>query len=312
MLQKAKVIPIMEERFYIPCDDKKIKEILQEMTGMLIIKLEQICERYGEGEEDVRHYDAYVATAPEQTCILKKTNEREVFNYEHFLSKSDFAVPGFYGSYREGDDFWILVEDIAGCDLRDMTDEITLKAADSLSAIQNPFWQNNEAEFAKKKQDDRFEVYLDRIKRRADYVKNNRPKLQAAYSLFVERQLTCPRTLSNGDFLQFNAIWTGESVKIIDWGFSGIMPYSLDIARFLAHATEDRATFPFYMNDQQKQLFLDTIYEKLVQKPARDRFLADVQLALLNEYVEFVEADEDEDGWYYEHALELAERITQQ
>lgn len=33
------------------------------------------------------------------------------------------------------------------------------------------------------------------------------------------------------------------------------MPYSLDIARFIAHGTEDRATFPFYMTDGQKKLF---------------------------------------------------------
>ena len=38
-------------------------------------------------------------------------------------------------------------------------------------------------------------------------------------------------------------------VVIIDWGFAGVMPYSLDIAKLIAHATEDKATFPFYMND---------------------------------------------------------------
>ena len=29
----------------------------------------------------------------------------------------------------------------------------------------------------------------------------------------------------------------------------------------------------------------------------------------MKEYVEFVEADEDEDHWYYEHAKELTEEL---
>ena len=87
------------------------------------------------------------------------------------------------------------------------------------------------------------------------------------------------------------------------------MPYPLDIARFIAHATEDRATFPFYMNQKQKELFLDRVYDCLENKPERSQYLFDIKLAVLNEYVEFMEADEDEDGWYYKHALQLAESI---
>ena len=37
----------------------------------------------------------------------------------------------------------------------------------------------------------------------------------------------------------------------------------------------------------------------------------DVKLALLNEYIEFVEADEDENNWYIEHANELALEIIE-
>lgn len=55
-----------------------------------------------------------------------------------------------------------------------------------------------------------------------------------------------------GDFLQFNAVFHNDKLTI-DWGFGGVMPYSLDIARLIAHATEDKATFPFYMNDDQKK-----------------------------------------------------------
>jgi len=88
------------------------------------------------------------------------------------------------------------------------------------------------------------------------------------YKLFMDHQKKLPRTLSNGDFIQFNVIENNGQVYIIDWGFGGIMPYSLDIARFVAHATKDRATFPFYMTDEQKELFLNEVYERLEKKPA--------------------------------------------
>lgn len=70
-----------------------------------------------------------------------------------------------------------------------------------------------------------------------------------------------------------------------------------------------RATFPFYMNDEQKRLFLNTVYENLVEKLDYEQYLYDIKLAVLNEYVEFIEADEDDDRWYYNHARELAREI---
>ena len=81
------------------------------------------------------------------------------------------------------------------------------------------------------------------------------------------------------------------------------------IARFLAHATETRSAFPFYMNNAQKELFQDRMYEALKTKISREQFNLDVKLATLNEYIEFVEAEEDEDGWYLEHAQALAEEL---
>lgn len=90
------------------------------------------------------------------------------------------------------------------------------------------------------------------------------------------------------------------------------MPYSLDIVRFIAHATKTGCTFPFYMTDHQKELFIKQVYTKLDKKPQYNQYLIDIKLAVLNEYIEFVEAKEDEDEWYYNHALKLADEILQQ
>lgn len=182
-----------------------------------------------------------------------------------------------------------------------MTDQLALSAAASLTEIQNAYWMTEEAGA-------RFEAYWKRINDRFEYIKKE-PAIAESYSLFLKRQLTCPRTLSNGDFLQFNGINHNGRVFIIDWGFGGILPYSLDIARFLAHGPPDRATFPFYMNEGQKKLFVERVYQNLNRKPEYPQYILDVKLAVLNEYVEFMEADEDENGWYRRHALRLAEEI---
>lgn len=295
-------------RFYETTTDPKILQILEHMTRETILSLRRICERYGEGEEDVRHYDVYSLETPSGRKILKKTEERETFNYTQYLAGKSLPVPDFFGKWEEAGDIWILIEEIEGEDLRNMTDALTLAAADALAQLQNAYWQEGEEEFSDKKTDDRFAIYWNRILRRAASVADQ-PTLRKAYDLFLNRQPEAPRTLSNGDFLQFNLVHTAGRVTVIDWGFGGIMPYSLDIARFIAHATETACTFPFYMTDGQKKLFLERVYEKLDRKPPYIQFIRDIRLAVLNEYSEFVEAEEDETGWYLTHALQLAEEL---
>lgn len=270
------------------------------LANTSIERVSRICEHYGENEDDCREYDVYKLITRAGDRILKKTSEREATNYERYLKRNDFIVPKFYGRLNDGQDVWIIIEFIAGKDLRDMTDELVKSAAKSISQIQNYFWNNPDIE--------RFEAYLERIYRRYEYIKDE-PEIGEAYRVFVERQKTCPRTMSNGDFLEFNAVDNNGQVYIIDWGFGGVMPYSLDIARFIAHATEDRATFPFYMNDSQKLLFVNEVYERLTEKPDYKQYLYDIKLAVLNEYVEFIEADEDDERWYYNHAKLLARDI---
>ena len=260
----------------------------------------QICEQYGTEADEFRAYDTYKIYNSKEARIIKKVELREYHNYITYLNGNDFNVPKLLGNYTDGKDFWIMLENVEGHDLRDMTDQLACAAADSISKIQNKYWGCEDT--------DRFDEYIERIQRRYQCIKDHL-QIAPAYQLFMERQKTCPRTLCNGDFLQFNTINHDGKVYIIDWGFGGIMPYTLDLARFIAHATEDRATFPFFMKEQQKEIFLNRVYENLNHKPDYSQFRRDVQLALLNEYVEFVEADEDEDGWYLQHAIDLSNKI---
>lgn len=288
-------------RFEIEINDKKIIDICKKILEQeQINKILQICEQYGTEKDEVRKYDVYLIETSSGYKILKKSDDREISNYERYLNKGNFNVPRYFGKYVDGEDVWILLENIPGADLRDMTNDLAILAADSITAIQNVYWNCKDS--------DRFEAYWDRINKRYQYIRKE-PIIGEAYHLFLQRQEKCPRTMSNGDFLQFNTVMKDDRVFVIDWGFGGIMPYSLDIARFIAHGTEDKATFPFYMNGEQKQIFVQRVYEKLVQKPEYEQFLMDIKLAVLNEYVEFVEADEDEEKWYFEHAKILAKEI---
>ncbi|RRD95225.1 aminoglycoside phosphotransferase family protein [Clostridiales bacterium COT073_COT-073] len=290
----------VQGKLKVICTDLHIYNICAKLLDESVKTIYQICERYGEKEEDIRNYDVYLLETSSGQKILKKTSVREVTNYKKYLAGKDLAVPIFYGSWKDENVNWILLEHINGQDLRDMTDESAITAADSLVKIQNQYWNHGDME--------RFYTYLERIEKRYHYIKEDKI-LARAYQIFLNRQRNCPRTLSNGDFLQFNAMIKEDKVFIIDWGFGGVMPYSLDIARFIAHATEDRATFPFYMDDYQKELFINRVYSGLHQKPEYEQYIRDIKYALFNEYIEFIEAGEDEKNWYGEQAEKLAREI---
>ena len=107
---------------------------------------------------------------------------------------------------------------------------------------------------------------------------------------------------------------------MIDWAFGGILPYALDIARLIAHGSEKPApnAFPFYMDADLRSAFVRAHYERLEQKPDWEQYLRDIQLAALNEYVEFLEVlindpeatrEEIETDFYYRRAMETAQAL---
>lgn len=288
----------------------------QENIAAGSVSAEQFCD---DGEGEVNRYNVYKITAGDKCYVLKKSDEAEIGVYERFLQGQGLPAPAYFGNTKWNGKQWILIAYVEGTDLRDYTPDMAVACAESISRIANRYWQEDEAEFAQKKQDDRFERYWKRIGKRAECLKEE-PLLKRAYDCFLTRQLTCPRTLSNGDFLQFNAIFRDRKVTLVDWAFGGIMPYSLDIARMIAHGTEDRRTFPFYMTEAHKGLFVRRTYELLERKPSYERYLADIRLAVLNEYIEFIESElldnsqERDEGfdYYSSQALKLAEEILRE
>lgn len=278
---------------------------LQPNIGVL-----EICQYYDDSELEGRLYDVYQITSTAKSFVLKKSNKDEVFVYNTFLNNKDLAVPKMFGYVEKEETIWILLEYIEGSDLKNFNHTIALSCAKNLVEIFNMYWQDTD--FETYKQDNRFERYFERISRRALCLKNFN-KLSKAYSIFLDRQKECPRTLCNGDLLQCNALNSPKGVVIIDWAFAGIMPYSLDVARLIAHgANEDD---PFYMTDELREIFLRAVYKDLQNtRLTYEQFLLDVKLARLNECIEFIENDlnhpDKEKGRYFEYYFVRASKLA--
>lgn len=261
-----------------------------------------------------RSYNVYKITSDNKTYILKKSDDNEIGVYENYLTGKSLPVPRFEGLTSINNIKWILIEYIAGTDLRKFTKDMAYGCADSLSRIYNIYWQDKGYEG--NKSDNRFERYWARINKRSECLRNE-PKLSSAFHVFLDRQLECPRTLCNGDFLQCNAIKSNDGIILIDWAFAGIMPYSLDLARLISHGSEKYSPFPFYMSDEYRRIFLKGVYDKLLYKPDYKQFIWDVILSCLNECIEFIEEylndeyDERDEifAYYYKNAEILADII---
>lgn len=266
----------------------------------------------GQGVDRV--YNVYKVISDEHTYILKKSDDYEIEVYEKFLTDKNLPVPKLEGWTSFDNTKWILIEYIAGEDLRIFDKHMAYGCAESLSQIFNMYWQ--EHCFEENKLDNRFERYWTRINKRAQCLKNE-SKLASAYGIFMDRQLVCPRTLCNGDFLQCNAIKSNYGIVLIDWAFAGIMPYSLDVARLITHGSEKLFPFPFYMTDEYRKIFVKELYDKLQHKPDYEQFIWDIILSCLNECIEFIEQELNDESierdevfnYYYKKAQALAHII---
>lgn len=231
---------------------------------------------YDEG----KGYNTYMISSEKGAFVLKRYRypedfEAEVRQYERLRG---LPVPKLLGASEN----CILMGFVPGDDLKQPSDDGIRAAARSLAKIINAYPMGRGYEQS------RYDRYLKRLEKRAEYLKDE-PELKKAFDIFFERQKRIPLTISNADLLPINVLYDGNKATLIDWEFGGFLPYSLDIARFITHCTENGEVTSFRMSGEQKKLFLDLVYEKLFVKPSRDVFDMDVLLARLNECVEILE-----------------------
>jgi thiamine kinase-like enzyme len=259
-------------------DVSALSETVRSILGPGEFSADRFCDDFA---DEHKRYEVFRIVHPRGTFVLKRFNKPERFAAEKAILERfspDLPVPRVLGFSADS----VLMEYIAGDDLKEMTDESVSAAAASLAEIMNAFSLGDYDRAVADKEIAYREKRLDTLK--------NEPLLYAAYSRLLDRVREMPLALANGDLVPINCIYDGSRVRIIDWEYGGFMPYALDIGRFLAHSGE-HAVYPYRMSDAQKTLFCDRIYEALHEKPDRCVFDRDVRLAVFDEWIMIV-------SWY--------------
>ena len=283
-------------------DVSGLREALRELGGIESFEAYRFCDDFA---DERKRYSVYKIVHPGGTCVLKEYAREARYETEKNIITAlppELPVPRAIG-FRKG---YMLSEFIPGDDLKEPTDEGLIAAAKSVAEIMNAFPMGQEYDRSGCRAEIAYRA------ERGKCLPDGSP-VKTAHDLFLERMESMPLTLANGDFVPINCIYNGEKVYIIDWEYGGILPYALDIARFLAHAGEGEA-FSYRMTGEQKQLFIDSLYDALEVKPDRAVFERDIRLSLLDEYVMvlryFLEHPEEERGPVYQKYNEMAEKLA--
>ena len=254
-------------------DVSALSETVGSILGPGEFSADRFCDDFA---DEHKRYDVFKIVHPRGVYVLKHFDRPDRCAAEqaiYALFRADLPVPRLIGF--SGDS--MVTEFIEGNDLKEMTDGSVSRAAASVAEIMNAFPPGSGYDRTVAEKEIAY-----RAKRLACL--EGEPLLHRAYTLFLDRMKEMPLTLANGDLVPINCIDDGKRVYLIDWEYGGFMPYALDVGRFLAHSGE-HAVYPYRMNDTQKTLFCDRIYEALHEKPDRSVFNRDVRLAVLDEWI---------------------------
>ncbi len=286
-------------------DVSALSETVRSILGPGDFTADRFCDDFA---DEHKRYDVFKIVHPRGVYILKHFDRPDRCATEeavYAMLPEDLPVPRVIGF--SGDS--MVTEFIEGNDLKEMTDGCVSRAAASVAEIMNAFPPGSDYDRTVAEKEIAY-----RAKRLACL--EGEPLLHRAYTLFLDRMKEMPLTLANGDLVPINCIDDGKRVYLIDWEYGGFMPYALDVGRFLAHSGE-HAVYPYRMNDTQKTLFCDRIYEALHEKPDRSVFDRDVRLAVLDEWIMIVsrylkKTDEPKDETFFvysENAKTLAKEL---
>lgn len=232
-------------------------------------------------EEDDTLYEVWKVTTPEGEYVLKKAKSHELAVYDAFFREKLPGAPGFLGSTMVDDDSYILMEYVAGEDLRRCDRSGLTAAVDALISLQERFWESPQTAGYS------FEESFQSRKNRGSFLNDH--LLEQAYGEYLRLYQELPRTLCHDDLLPFNVLVDGDKATIVDWEYAGILPYPTSLARLIAHGREEEDAF-FYITEGDKAFAINYYYDRLVKFKgiAYEDYRRAVDYFLLYEYCEWI------------------------
>ena len=287
--------------------DNKLRSISIELgiTGSEICKIVPfICD------EDGNEYEVWLVDAGEHRYVLKKAKGLETASYSVFFREKKPYAPAFHGStVYEGDEY-ILLEYCLGETLQMADSGMLRKVIDSLSEMQNDYWQRDDLSGCAVT----MERALRSVEDRGRYLGSE--LLEQAYALFMDVYKKVPRTLCHEDLLPINVL-VGDRAVLIDWEYGGILPYLSSFSRLIAHGRDDENAY-FYIKKEDREKAVSYFYEKMVSNHgiSREEYLRDLEHFLFYEYCEWVmlgnrygSTDDERYGYYLKKAEETAAKL---
>ena len=224
-------------------------------------------------EEDGTVYDGvWLVTADGNRYILKRAKEYEAEIYHSFFPEGRPYVPGLLGSVSGSDGEYLLLERIEGSNLQRCTLSGLEAAVDSLSLMQNEFWENQRLSHKGLS----FEESFAQIKKRRDYLCS--ALLEKYYDEYLFLYERLPRTLCHDDLLPFNILVAKNRAVMIDWEVGGILPYPVSFARLIAHGRTHGDLFR--MTPKQRAFAVGRYYDRVAARHGIGRAQFDRTIAL--------------------------------
>lgn len=263
-------------------------------------------------EDGCEPYDVWLLEAHDRRYILKKAKEYEAEVYRSFLSDKNLPVPKLLGTAVCQEAKYLLLEFVGDHNLQKASRKELRCTLDALILLQEAYWGNTQAAHCAYD----FSKSLSGRENRGKYLGGD-PRLEQAYSIFLEAYRRLPRTLCHDDLLPFNVQLSDHQAYLIDWEYGGILPYPTSLARLLAHG-EDGPNALFYLTDSDRQFAVHYYFEHLVQKHgiSYDDYRDHLELFFFYEYCEWVYIGHRYDAVdgsnyrkYLPLAISLAEKI---
>lgn len=204
--------------------------------------------------------------------FLKRAKEYEAEIYRTFFTHDRPYAPKLLGSAAGEDGEYLLLEYIAGDNLQRATLSGLAAAVESLSLMQNEFWENQRLSHKGLS----FEESFAQIKKRRDYLCS--ALLEKYYDEYLFLYERLPRTLCHDDLLPFNILVAKNRAVMIDWEVGGILPYPVSFARLVAHGRTHGDLFR--MTPKQRAFAVGRYYDRVAARHGIGRAQFDRAIAL--------------------------------